>query len=93
MEPVWKEYTRLQKHLEKLEPGTDEYSKTLKQFNDLVYIVKQFPLHAAESRLDKFMNNSALIGLVGNLAITLLILNYERAEIVTSRVFSFVRPK
>jgi hypothetical protein len=89
----WKEYKRLKDHLESLDPGTDEFDRTLDQLNKLVHIMMQVQRQPAESKLDKFLSNPALINGVFSLGIALLVLNYERLEIITSRAFNFVKIK
>lgn len=82
------EVARVFVHLMTLEAGTEEYTKTLEELNVLVHIS-----NSTESKWDKILKNPALIGTIGNLVLALLILNYERLDIITSRAFSFIRPK
>lgn len=86
------EFDRLLTKLHSLEPGSKEYQSILEQLNTLVridsYIYKE-----EESKASKLLSNPALVGVLGNLAMTLLVLNYERLGVVTSRAFSFIRPR
>ncbi len=82
------EFDRLSLHLSRSEPGTDDYAKALellKKFGEIT--VKK------NRKIDNFLSNPALIGVIGNLMGIFLILNYERAEIITSRAINFIRPK
>lgn len=86
----------LSEHLDTLDPKTDEYAKVLGRLETFVRLRLDIAVDNLKPRpsvVEKILSNPALIGVLGNLAITLLILNYERADIVTSRAFNFVRPK
>ena len=86
------QFDRLLLTLNTLEPGSDEYQKVLDQINTFVHIDER--LHPQEpSRLDKILANPALLGLFGNLTLGVLILNYEKLDIITSRAFNLIRPK
>lgn len=88
------ELERLLVELRSAKAGTDEYKEVLEQINSLVHIDdKLHEKEVIESRLDKVLSNPALLGLIGNLSLALLILNFERANIVTTRALSFIRPK
>lgn len=86
------EFNRLLVRLLELEPGTEEYAAALEQLRRFSDITK-VSLKGNEGKVDKFLSNPALIGVVGNLMGIFLILNYERAEIITSRAINFIRPK
>jgi hypothetical protein len=94
MNTTWKELNRLAAHIATVEPGTDEYDRVLKNYNDIIHIQnsilgrKEF-----DSRMDVLLKNPALLGVIGNLAIAVLVLNFERLGIITSRAFNFIRPK
>ena len=86
----------LSAYLDTLDPKTDEYAQVLRRFETFVRLRLDLAVNNLKpkpSALERVLTNSALVGVLGNLMITLLILNYERAEIVTSRAFNFVRPK
>lgn len=83
----------LVKKLSEAKPGTDEYDKLLKQLNQLVYIRKELRNLEKPSRVKELLNNSALIGVAGNLLVALLMLNFEKADIITSSVRSLIRSK
>ncbi len=91
---VWRESGRLMKHIETVKPGTDEYDKVLREIMDLIHIQDTVMKRPEwESRISKFVNNQALVGGVFTIGTTLLVLHYERLEIITSRAFSWIRPK
>ncbi len=88
------EIERLLVELKSAKPGNDEYKEILEQVNNLIHIDdKLHEKEVKESRLDKVLANPALLGLIGNLSLALLILNFERANIVTTRALSLIRPK
>jgi hypothetical protein len=89
----WNEYERLLEHLKTLEPGSDEFDKTLDQINKIIHVMKQFPLRPAKSWLEKFIDNPALVNATAMVLVAFVTLYHERLEIVTSRVFGFVRFK
>ena len=96
IESTWNELTRLEEHIKSVAPGTDEYSKVLRQIQHLIQIqdlVAPEYRGATESGMDKVLNNPAVVGVIGNIVVALMILNYERMGIITSRAFSFIRPK
>lgn len=90
---LFDEAVRLINVMKKLEPGTDEYNKVLTELQEVVHMERQYKEKSVESKMDKFLNNPALVGLVSTWGATLLVLNYERLEIITSRAFSWIRPK
>lgn len=92
MNDIWRESSRLMEHIEKLEPGTDEYDKVLGEIRDLIHI-QDTVTKRHESWMERFLNNTALVNGVFTLGTTLLVLHYERVGIVTSRAFSWIRPK
>jgi len=87
------EYWRLEEHLKTLQPGTDEYDKTLAQMSSYVHLMKQFPLWPVKSWWQKFAENQALVNATAMGVVAFATLYHERLEIVTSRVFGFVRFK
>ena len=79
-----------------LEPDTEEYNICLRnqqQLFDTIDNRRALPGTVIEKSLRKFVDTPALVALFGNVAITLLILNYEKLDVVTSRAFAFIRPK
>ncbi len=90
--PMQHEFSRLLKSLSELEPETDEYAKMLEKFQKFADVAKPY-FKEDKSRFDRFLDNPALVGVVGNLLGMFLVLNYERAEIITSRAFGWIRPK
>ena len=89
-----KELSRLLVELKSAKPGSDGYKEVLEQVNNLVHIDDKLTERKVdESILDRVLANPALLGLIGNLTLALLILNFERAGILTSRAASLIRPK
>jgi len=80
-------------HLASQQPGTKEYDTALKSYNTLVSIEKTIKELEGPSGLQKVLNNGPLLGLVGNLAIAVMMLNFERLDIITSSVRSMIRSK
>jgi hypothetical protein len=62
--------------------GTDEYDRKVDQIAKLYDLKK----HSASDKVSK----DTLYTVIGNLAGILLILNYERAHVVTSKAVGFV---
>jgi hypothetical protein len=93
METSWKEVKRLKDHLETLEPGSDEFDKTLDQLNKLAHIMILFKKEEPKSWWRRFADNPALINASAMTIVAFVTLYHERFEIVTSRVFGFVRFK
>lgn len=79
-------------YLAKQKPGTNEYDKALEQLKNLTHIQKEMK-ELNPSKLGQFFSNPALVGIVGNFAIALLMLNYEKTDIITSSVRSMIRSK
>lgn len=72
----------VQDTLLKLDPTSDEFSKTVDQLDKL---------HKIRSlKKDGRVSMDALIAVAGNLAGIVLILGYERAHVVTSKALAFV---
>lgn len=46
-----------------------------------------------KTKAQTVLENPALVSAIANVTIALLVLNFERAGIVTSRAFSLIRPK
>lgn len=67
------------------EATTDEFSKCVDQLGKLYEIKKSI-----EKDNKKIVSYDQLLAVAGNLAGILLILNFERAGIVTSKALSFV---
>ena len=80
-------------HLAKQEPGTKEYENALAAYNTLVSIEKTIIELEGPSGIHKLLSNGPLLGLVGNLAVSLLMLNFERMDVITSSVRSMIRSK
>lgn len=72
-------------HLQEHSPDSDEYSKIVDQLDKLYKIKSSY-----EKDNKRTVSTDQLIAVAGNLAGILLILNFERAGIVTSKALSFV---
>jgi hypothetical protein len=86
----------LSEQLNSLEPSSKEYEQVLGRLETFVRLRLDLVvnnLKPTPSVVERILANPALVGVLGNLALTLLILNYERTEVITSRAFSFIRPK
>lgn len=68
------------KHMSDLHPGSDEYDKALKHLKAL-----------SELQKGARINPEVIVGAVTNLAGILLVLNYERLNVISSRAMMFVR--
>lgn len=80
-------------HLAAQTPGTKEYEEALKAYNTLIMIEKTLKELEDPSRIQSILGNGPLLGLFGNLAIAVLMLNFERLDIITSSVRSMIRSK
>lgn len=92
---IGEEIQRLWNILVTLEPGSKEYNGVLANLRNIMGFDKELGAIAPEqeSKLDKILGNTALLGVVGNLALGLLILNHERTNVITSRAFNLLRSK
>ena len=77
-----KVFDALQDRLQKAQPDTEEYPKMVEQLSKL-YKLK-------ESDSPKRVDPNTALTVGGNLAGILLILQYERAHVITSKALSFV---
>jgi hypothetical protein len=80
-------------HLAKQEPGTPEYENAISALNVLVNIERTLKELDGPKGVHRLLNNGPLLGLVGNLAVSVLMLNFERTGIITSSVRSMIRSK
>jgi len=78
------EIERLLKAIEKEKPGTDEYNALIKELQSLVSIQTR-----KESKWNPMIVVAA-IGVVGALAQILLILNFEKTDILTTKSINFI---
>lgn len=72
----------LEARLVKVQPDTDEYPKMVEQLTKLHKL--------KESETPKRLSPDVVATVAGNLAGILLILQYERANVITSKALSFV---
>jgi len=72
--------TELIKH----DPYSAEYVKALEQ------IEKLYKLRAPKPELQKPVSIDAILAVAGNLAGILLIINYERAHVITTKALGFI---
>lgn len=70
--------------LQRLEPDTPEYDKVSNQLEKLYQI--QANVKTGKDRLSK----DTLAMVIGNLAGILLIVNYERLDVITTKAFSLI---
>lgn len=75
------------------QPGTEEYEGALKALNTLVSIEKTMLEIEGPTGIHRVLSNAPLLGLIGNVAVSLLMLNFERLDIITSSVRSMIRSK
>ena len=84
------QYDRMVSELENLEPGSEEFNKTLQQLGQIVKLMKEIE---PESTIDKIMGNAVLVNLIGTWGLGFLLMNHERAHVITSRVGSWLRTR
>ena len=98
MENVYKEINRLVEMLKDLPPGP-EYDDTVRRIQNLLGLevlankVNETALPEKTSWLEKILNNGPLLNLIGGVAGTLLVINHERINVLTTRAFGFIRFK
>ena len=91
---IWTESGRLMEHIKTVEPGTEEYDAVLSEIIDLIQLQDTVTKRPEwSSWMSKFVNNPMLVSGVFTLGTTLIVLYFERAEIITSRAFGWIRPK
>lgn len=66
------------------QPYSTEYVKALEQ------IEKLYKLRAPKPELQKPVSLDAVLAVAGNLAGILLIINYERAHVITTKALGFI---
>lgn len=69
-----------------LQPGTKEYDQALKQLYTLTQIDKELREQKEPPLIVRVLSNSAVVTAGANLVIAVLMLNFERADIITSAV-------
>lgn len=87
------ERLRLINHLSALTIGTDEYDKVLEELKKFGEIEMQIKALRPESRLDKILNNAPLVGSAATIFISVLMLNFEKTDVITSSVGRLVRSR
>ena len=98
MEKVFAEINRLAAMLEHLDPGP-EYDDTVRRIKSLLELefqankVNETALFNETSWFEKILNNGPLLNLIGGVVGTILVINHERINILTTRAFSFIRFK
>ena len=67
----------------------DKYTEKYAQMAD--QLVKLYSLKTNDK--SKRVSADAILTVAGNLAAILLVLNYEKADVIASKAFGFIRPK
>ena len=78
-------------HLAKQQPGTQEYKDALGAYNTLITIEKTKKELEGPSRLAALFNNAPIINGFVTILVTVAMLQFEKTDIITSSVRSFVR--
>lgn len=88
------EYVRVMEALAGESPGTSKYDQLLREANELLHIrksyVEAYP-PPPPTGLKALLQNSALVGFGRDVVITAAVLQHERVNVISSRVFSFVK--
>lgn len=85
------EAQRLIEELKKLDPSEPEYAVIAANIERLGAADKA--VNRLQSPLHKIADNPALVGLFGNLAVLLVLMNFERSGVIASKGLMFLRPK
>lgn len=85
------EFERLYAELRELKPGTGAYNQVLENINVLSHIEQRHKEEPAKSKMDKFLNNGPLVSSVFMSVLGFATLYHERAEVITSRIWSWIR--
>lgn len=88
------EVDRLIEELAQLKPGTDEHNLVLGQLQKMItmtYALKE--LEKEETLLDRLLKSPGVISGLFTLGATAMVLYHERAEVITSRAFGWIRFK
>jgi len=74
-----------------------DYSEKLEVIDKLVALRKKVETEEPDSKfsatLKTFISNPALLNLVGGMMATLLVLYFERTEVITSKAFNWIKFK
>ncbi len=89
------EYDRVLELLKETDPFSKEYDMCLGKLKEIAHIKKMeteaFP-PPAPTGVAALVGNQALVAFVRDLTVTGAVLYHERTNVITSRIFSFVRP-
>ena len=89
------EYNRVYEILVETNPSDKEYNELLEKLTQINHIskghIEAFP-PPPETGLKALVANQALVGLIRDGLVTGAVLYHERTSIITSRIFSFVKP-
>ena len=74
-------------HLFTLEPKDPEYQPTLDKIKELHKLLSE------EKKTGVRVTPDTVLLILGNLAGILLIMNYEKLDVMSTKAFSFIKPK
>jgi len=70
---TWKAFDRVVEHIEKVEPGTDEFDRALDEMMSIVILQAEiYKRPDFSGRFDWFLKNPALIGVAGTVVTAIL---------------------
>ena len=95
LQKLYEEIDSVIEVLEQAHPATETYEQVLSILERLYSLVKSAETKKEEpARINKLMEalkNQALVSTLGNLAIALMILHYEKFDVVTTKAWSLIR--
>ena len=75
------------------QPGTSEYKNALAAYTTLIAIEKSLHDMKEPSLISKIMNNAAFVNGLVTIIVAVGMLHFEKTDIITSSVRSFVRSR
>jgi hypothetical protein len=81
------EQIRLLETLETLTPGSEEYASVVFQLQELSKLVS---MYHQPTLMETVLGNGAIISALANLTGILMILNFERVNVITSKAFGII---
>lgn len=90
---VLMERLRLIEYLSSCKPGSEEYDKAAAQLKTFTEIEAQIQMLRPKTFGEKILGNAPLLGGLFTTLISLLMLNYEQANTITSQVRNHIKTR
>ena len=90
------EIERTEKVLASAQPTSEAYTQGIQNLRELHKtrdMIEFTPKNKITRTLSRIVNNGPLMSMATTIGATLLVTQFERADVITSKAFSFIRPK